>query len=282
MLWTVPLLAVPSVAWAGATVWVPVGVEVVARSAPDVPEDPAVRARYPAWNAIDGDPATTFVVPAGKVLRLELGGQPRVHRVELVPGYAKSAQTWHNNRRITRARARTLRGTQATPWVTVDLDPPDRLAPGEPPWLGLDLEPLAADVVELEVLASEAGATSSDVCLSEVVLLSRDDQPPPPTVYRASEAHRDALPFERLELMGTRRGPRLVDRTCARLEHDLTGGAQQVFVGRCTVSARELRLAGVLEVRAPPQVTRTPLNRAYAFQRVNARVVLVDGRPFTR
>lgn len=271
------LLLLPAPAWAGATVWSPK--RIASGPVGHTFEPTADLGRYPAENAIDGDPKTTFVVKKGEVLRIDLGGKPRLHHLELIPGYAKNDKVWRANRRVTKVRARTWLDGEARPWKIGELDPPDALPKGDPPWLGVDFgRELPADTIELEVLESEGskGKGSDDICISEIVLLTFDDQPPQATAYTYDTQRsndRDALPFERFSLDGAR---------CKDLQHGNTGGALTVFVGDCRIRDGKLRLEGALEVREPDGVERTPIDRAFSFRRVNDRIVIVDGHVFSR
>lgn len=278
LLAAVLLLLTPSWAWAGATVWVPNGASSAPADSAREPLDPASKSRYPAWNAIDGDPKTTFVVVKGEALRLDLGGRPKIHHIELVPGYAKDPKVWAQNRRATKVRVRTQLDGTARAWKTVTFDPPQTLGP-DLPWQSITLEPaLPADTIEIEVLESSAGpkTTSKDICISEIILLTRDNQPPFAPTYVFSVPLSDdrlAMPFERFRLQGPR---------CLGLEHDNTGGAKTVFVGACRVSGPKLQLNGKLEIRDSVETEVRPLKASYPFRRVNPRVVLVGGYVYSR
>ncbi|MEQ9498039.1 MAG: hypothetical protein RIT81_14305 [Deltaproteobacteria bacterium] len=271
------VLLVPNVAWAGASVWVPVRAAVVkAGSAitPDVEET-----KYGAENAIDDDPTTTFVVEKGHVLRIELGGTPRLHYVELVPGYAKNDKVWRRNRRVTKVRARTFLKGEARPWKTAEIDPPDE-RPKALVWLGVDLgREVRADAIEIEVLDSEASKVkgrSDDICISDVRLLTFDDEAPSRGAYvydYRRSPDRMSLPFERFELEGGR---------CSGHEHENTGGALTTFVGSCSVSMGRMTMKGKLEIEEPGEVSRRPFDGTFSFRRINARLVQVDGHFFRR
>jgi len=274
---TLLVLVAPNVAWAGATVWTPV--RAASQPAGRAISPAASESKYGAENAIDGDPSTTFVVEAGKVLRIDLGGTPRLHYLELIPGYAKNDTVWRQNRRVTKVRARTLLKGEARPWKTVELDPPDE-RPESPVWLGVDLgREVKADAVEIEVLGAESSKVrgrSEDICISEVRLLTFDDQKPASGAY-AYDAQRSpdrmALPFERLRIDGGK---------CSDHEHDNTGGALTKFVGACTIAKGRMRMKGELQIHEPPEVSREPFRASYAFRRINDRIVMVDGHFFYR
>lgn len=110
------------------------------------------------------------------------------------------------------------------------------------------------------------------MCISEVVLLTKDESPPRRDTYTFDVPLSDdrlAMPFERL---------RLTKGHCKDLEHDNTGGALTKFVGACRVVKDELRLDGRLEIHEPMSPVETePLKATYTFRRVNRRVMLIDG-----
>lgn len=271
-------LCLPTTAWAGATVWVPNGATSAKADGPGEPIGPDSPNKYPPWNAIDGDPKTTFVVVKGEALRVRLGGTPKIHHVELVAGYAKNDKVWQQNRRPTKVRVRTKLKSETRPWKTVTYDPPETL-PKNVPWWSISLEPaVAADTIEIEVLDSEAGKKNryEDICLSEIVLLTSENQPTPKDTYRFDvplSDDRDAMPFERFRLDGD---------TCKDLEHDNTGGALSVFVGECRVKKSKMSLDGVLEIREPDDVEKQPMKKRFSFRRVNRRLVLVGGFFYSR
>lgn len=274
---TLLALLAPNIAFAGATVWTPV--RAASQPAGRAISPDGSEAKYGAENAIDGDLATTFVVEAGEVLRIDLGGTPRLHYLELVPGYAKNDRVWRRNRRVTKVRARTLLKGEARPWKIVAFDPPDE-RPSTPVWLGVDLgRDVKADAVEIEVLDSERSKVkgrSEDVCISEVRLLTFDDQEPASGAFSYDEQRspdRMALPFERFGVDG---------RDCFGHEHDNTGGALTKFVGSCRIAKGRMHMKGELQVREPQDVSREPFEATYPFRRINDRVVMVDGHFFRR
>lgn len=271
------VLLVPNVALAGASVWIPVRAASVKAGQPITPD--VDDGKYGAENAIDGDPSTTFVVEKGRVLRIELGGTPRLHYVELVPGYAKNDKVWRRNRRVTKVRARTLLKGEARPWKTAEIDPPDE-RPKSLAWLGVALgREVRADAIEIEVLDSEASKVkgrSDDICISDVRLLTFDDEAPARGRFVYDDRRspdRMELPFERFEIEGGR---------CFGHEHDNTGGALTKFVGSCTVSKGRMTMKGELEIREPEEVSKEPFTGTFSFRRINARLVQVDGHFFRR
>ncbi len=270
-------LFTPNVAFAGASIWVPVRAASVKAGAAITPE--VSDTKYGAENAIDDDPTTTFVVKKGRVLRIELGGTPRLHYVELVPGYAKNDEVWRRNRRVTKVRARTLLLGQARPWKTAEIDPPDE-RPKSLVWLGVELgREVRADAIEIEVLDSEASKgkrSSDDICISDVRLLTFDDEARTRGAFVYDDRRspdRMELPFERFELDGSR---------CFGHEHDNTGGALTKFVGSCSVAKGRMTMKGRLEIREPEDVSEEPFTRTFSFRRINRRVVQVDGHFFRR
>ncbi len=213
----------------------------------------------------------------GEALRLHLGGVTKVHHVELVPGYAKNDKVWRQNRRPTKVRVRTKLDGDASPWRVVTHDPPETLGK-DTPWWSISLEPAVdADMIEIEVLESEAGKgnRSKDVCISEVILLTKRDAPEA-DVYTFNLPLSDdrlAMPFERFRLDG---------ETCRDVEHDNTGGAHTVFVGKCRLARGKMEFDGRLEVREPDGVEKKPFKKTYPVRRVNRRVLVVGGYVYTR
>ncbi len=130
-------------------------------------------AKYPLVQALDGDFMSAWVVPTGSTAWFEFAAAVELSAIEIVPGYAKNAKTWSENRRPTRLRYRLLTeassaDSEQVSWVEAEIPSRTFDASHTPVSIDVPSGARAVRMIELEFIASEDGTKSKDVCVSEV------------------------------------------------------------------------------------------------------------------
>jgi hypothetical protein len=254
-----------------------------------------LKMKYPVYNALDNDLATTWVAN-GQTAIFEY--EPAIVRsIALIPGYAKSGPLWQANRRPVKIRFRLYRedagGARAVagPFVEAAIAAPMILPQGDGLWTRIAVDDTAPSVaIELQVVEGSRGESKSDdICISEIAVIGVPHTAQPKgcnavvktwSIAETSRAlgidlqDRLAAPFDTISF-----------EDCS-YEHSFTGGGHRSFAGKCGIEGgtkqgtgeQRYRFEGREELHeGTPQVETKAVQRTIVFRRFSRRLAVIDG-----
>jgi len=254
-----------------------------------------LKTKYPVYNALDSDPATTWVAN-GQTALIEY--EPAILKsVALIPGYAKSGPLWQANRRPVKIRYRLYReedgGTRtvAGPFAEAAIAASSTLPGANVLWNYIAVNDIAPSIaIEIQVVeGSQETAKSDDICISEIALVGTTQTAQPKGCIAVVKTWSIAENSRAL-------GVDLQDRLAATFdtinfenctyEHSFTGGGNRSFVGKCRVEGDAKQGAGEIRYRfegreelreGTPQVETKSVQRTINFRRLSRRLAVIDG-----